>query len=302
MEHVPVSEADLVACATMDVRTDRALWIGVAGAAEHTLASAWARETLAAHGSRLEQFPDPQAATASWRPEQRTPRLAFLAAATPATWTISDAVALSRVWPLMPIVSVATSLVEGRRRSGPPLPGIDEVSWFELPGRLESWLTQWDAGHAGTLGVPVTARRDERLLALADNGVWRLSGRWPIAVTAVTPLDAAGIASLITAAGGMVVSSAVGRPPLDESAAILIWEVPRLSADHLAWLRLLSANRPALRTVMVESFPRGDSVQAALDAGAAAVLGRPLSLEAVAGRLRLLGTGLDGLGEPSSDR
>lgn len=286
----------------MDVRPARALWIGETEGREHALASAWARETLAAHGTGLDHFRDPLAATAAWHAEQQTPRVAFLAAATPATWALSDAVALSRAWPLMPIVSVAMSLVEGRRRSGPALPGIDEVAWFELPGRLESWLTHWDAGRTGTLGVPASVRRDERLLALAESTFWKVSGRTPIAVTAATPLDAAGIASLVTTAGGTVASTAVGRPPLDEPAAMLIWEVPRLSADHLAWLRLLSANRPALRTLMVESFPRGDSVQAALEAGAAAVLGRPLSLEALAGRLRRLISGLDGLGEPSADR
>lgn len=286
----------------MEEQPDRALWIGAAEATELGLAKAWAGETLAGHGGDLVEFIDPSAAVAAHRFDERTPRVALLAAATPTRWTMDDAVALSLAWPLMPIVSVATSLVDGRRRSGPALPGIEEVAWFDLPGRLESWLGHWDAGRVGTLGLPTTMRRDERLVALADGVAASLSGRWPVAVVAATPLDAAGIAALVTAAGGAVASTSAGRPPLDESAAILIWEVPRLSADHLSWLRLLSANRPRLRPVIVESFPRGESVQAALHAGAAAVLGRPLSLEALAGRLRRLEAALDGLGEPPRGR
>jgi hypothetical protein len=286
----------------MEEQPDRALWIGAAEATELGLAKAWAGEMLAAHGSHLVDFLDPAEAVAARRAGEPTPRVALLAATTPTRWTIDDAVALSLAWPLMPIVSVATSLVDGRRRSGPVLPGIEEVAWFDLPGRLESWLAHWDAGRVGTLALPTTMRRDERLLPLADGVSGSLSGRCPIAVVAATPLDAGGIAALVTAAGGAVAGTSAGRPPLDGAAAILVWEVPRVSADHLSWLRLLSANRSRLRTVIVESFPRGETVQAALDAGAAAVLGRPLSLEALAGRLRRLEAALDGLGEPSQGR
>ena len=48
---------------------------------------------------------------------------------------------------------------------------------------------------------------------------------------------------------------------------------------------MFTAHRPGLPVIVVESFPRGDTVLAALRAGATAVLGRPLSLEALAGTL-----------------
>lgn len=290
--------------ATQSVRPlSRAVWIGDRHDAELALARGWARDTLAAHGGRLEEFSDPFAATTDQAADSPAPRLAFLAAATPTRWTLADALMLSRAWPLMPIVSVAASLVEGRRRSGPALTGIEEVPWHDLPGRLESWLSCWDAALPGTLGVPTTARRDERVGALAGGVAPPAAtpGK-TVAVVAATPLDADGMAALVTAAGGAVAGTACGRPALDEPAAVLVWEMSRLSADHAAWLRLLSANRPSLRTIVVESFPRGDSVQAALDAGAAAVLGRPVSLEALAGWLGRLEAELDGLGAPPRGR
>lgn len=282
----------------MSPASDRGLWIGGTPTEELALARDWAADVLAAHGVELADLPAPEAAATG--DAGTTPTIALLAAATPARWTAADAVTLSRIWPLMPIVSVATSLVDGRRRSGPPLPGIEEVAWHDLPGRLEQWLSAWREGLAGTLGVPATARRDERLLAMGPSPL-RLPPM-PLAVVAPTPLDAEGLVDLVVAAGGTpgVVSS--GRPPLDTADAVLIWDVGRLQADHLEWLRLLSANRPLLRTVVVAPFLRGEMARAVMEAGAAAVLGRPLSAEALAGTLRRIAGAPDGLGAGAGGR
>lgn len=282
----------------MNTASGRALWIGDDDGLELSLARSWAAEAFAARGETLEVHCDPQAAAAAATDPHGNPapmpRMAIFASDQPARWTLADAVAVSLTWPLIPIVSVAASLVEGRRRSGPALPGVEEVAWHDLPGRLDRWLASWDAGLPGTLGVPWTARRDERLLALGQADRQPLTA--PVSIVAATPLDADGVADLVSAAGGTVAAKAHGKPRLDDPSAILVWDVGRLSADALAWLRLLSANRPALRTIILESFPRGDSVQAAVEAGAAAVLGRPVSLEALRGLLHRFQPGSAGLG------
>jgi hypothetical protein len=173
---------------------------------------------------------------------------------------------IARRWPLALIVSVGTSLVDGRRRSGPPLPGVEEVAWHDLAGRLDGWLAAFAAGRPGPLGLPTTARREERLLAATDaaresrDNSPEMEGR------------------------------ATGRPRLDEPAAVLVWDVGHLEDEDLAWLRMLAANRPRLGIVILESFPRGDSTAAALLAGAYAVLGRPVALEALVGTLARLET------------
>jgi len=43
----------------------------------------------------------------------RCPAVILLASPTPVSWSASSCVALSRRWPLAPLVSVATTLVEG---------------------------------------------------------------------------------------------------------------------------------------------------------------------------------------------
>jgi CheY-like chemotaxis protein len=269
------------------------LWIGHDHDDELALARGWIEPVLTRWQTPLTAYATPGMAAAAAASDPITPRLAILATDRPSRWTLDDAVSLSRAWPLMPIVSVAASLVDGRRRSGPALPGIEDVAWYDLPGRLETWLGSWSAGRAGTLTTPTATRRDERLL-----GIMAATPREPltVSVVAATPMDADGIAALVPVAGGVVTTTQWGRPRLDEAAAVLVWDVGSLTVDTLGWLGILAANRPHLQIIVVESFPRGDSVRAALEAGAAAVLGKPLSIEALMGMFRRLQPAPDGLG------
>jgi hypothetical protein len=227
---------------------------------------------------------------------ERSPAVILLAAATPARWTLGDAVALAIRWPLAPLVSVAGSLADGRRRSGPPLPGVEEVPWHDLAGRLAAWLADREAGLPGTLGLPATARREERIL----EGVRRrqAGGRLAaesgsdsqVAVSVAAPRQTAldGLAGLVVATGGRVVRRTQGRPPLDDTTRLLVWEPGIVDGGALAWLRLLVANQPGRRVIIIDSFPRAETTAAARQAGAAAVLGLPASAEALAGTLARL--------------
>jgi AmiR/NasT family two-component response regulator len=220
----------------------------------------------------------------------RRPDLVLLAADRPGRWPLEDVAAATRRWPLAAVVGVATSLGEGRRRSGPTIAGIEEVAWHDLPGRLECWLAARAAGRPGALGVPATARREERLLEMLDAvaGLGTTARDQAVWIAAGRSDDLDGLADLLALAGRRLAGRTHGRPPLDLEAALLVWDVVAIGADDLAWLRMLTANRPRTRVVLLESFPRGDAVEAALRAGAGAVLGRPIVLEALEGTLRRL--------------
>ncbi|MFM7137304.1 MAG: hypothetical protein ACKO1M_09595 [Planctomycetota bacterium] len=271
------------------VRTPaRVLWVGASVAADLRLAREWVGRMAEVHA-----VSSPAAAVAA-PPEpfvDRSPAVILVAVAAPGTWSLADLVPLAIRWPLAPLVAVGGALADGRRRSGPPLPGIEEVPWHDLPGRLAAWFADRDAGRAGTLGIPATARREDRFL---DRFLDRLveAGRSPVdshgpvvSLAAANGGDLDGLVDLTRAAGAVVGRRNRGRPPLDEPAPVLVWDVGRLEAEHLAWLRMLAANRPGLRIILLESFPRPDTTAAAVQAGAAAVLGRPASAEALAGTL-----------------
>ena len=73
-------------------------------------------------------------------------------------------------------------------------------------------------------------------------------------------------------------------------ARLVVWDVEQITAEVLTWLRMLTIQQPDLAVVLLDSFPRGDTCLAALDAGALAVLGRPLAVESLAGLLSSLKT------------
>jgi len=218
----------------------------------------------------------------------RGPRFVIFAADRPGRWSQAEITAAFRHWPLATIVGVVTSLADGRRRSGPIVSGVEEVAWHDLPGRIACWLDDLSAGRRGALGIPPTARREERLLDALDAVVASVQPGAGAAVSLAggRGADLEGVAELLSLVGRRIAGVTAGRPGLDTATPLLVWDAMALGADDLAWLRMLSANRPDLGIVIVESFPRGDSTQAALRAGAGAVLGRPLMLETLEGTLR----------------
>ncbi|MFM8953697.1 MAG: hypothetical protein ACKOOF_11665 [Planctomycetaceae bacterium] len=259
-------------------------WIGTARAPE----LAWARDGVAAravvieadHPGELAARIDPGAGP--W------PVLAVLASDMPSRWTLADAVAVSRCWPLAPVVSVCTPLADGRRRSGPALPGVEEVSWNELPLRLAAWFADLDAGRPGVLGLPAASRREDRVLEAAAGlrGAAQRDGEsLRVGVAARRAVDLDGVGALLAATGATVVERMVGRPRLDMAADLVVWDVEQITADMLTWLRMLTIQQPGLAVVLLDSFPRSDTSLAAFAAGARAVLGRPLAAESLAGLL-----------------
>ena len=196
--------------------------------------------------------------------------------------------ALAQAFPLTPIFAIASSLGDGRRRSGPPLPGIEELPWHDAAGRLARWFVDLDAGLPGSLGLASTVRREDRFLEAPtfQPHPRPAAGQAPVTVAARTALDLDGLADLLAAAGHPIVQRTLGRPELSPPGRLVVWDAGRLDGADLEWLRLLVANRPSVAVVVLDSFPRGDSGRAVLRAGGAALLGRPVALEVLAGTLR----------------
>ncbi|MFM9025960.1 MAG: hypothetical protein ACKON7_11585 [Planctomycetaceae bacterium] len=268
-------------------------WIGTAAGAE----LAWARRAVA-DVATVHEFAGADDVVAA-PADGPWPAVALVGSDRGSRWGLPDLTAISRRWPLTPVVSVAASIVDGRRRSGPLLPATEEVPWSEVPARLAWWFADRAAGRPGTLGLPATARREER--AVEAVAALRPTSRSAVrvSVAADRAVDLEGLADLITASGREVLRRTCGRPPLDEPADVLVWDTAALGPTHLAWLGMLAANRPELAVIVVDSFPRPETALAALEAGAAAVLGRPLAPESLAGSfVRLESAPATGLGGP----
>jgi CheY-like chemotaxis protein len=256
----------------------RVAWLGPTAPKE----LAWARRTAA----EVAPIDDGAEVPGAFHTTGPAPLVVVLASDSPARWGLDHAVLVARRWPLAVIVSVATSLAEGRRRSGPGLPGIEEIPWCEFPARLAWWLAVLRTGAAGVLGVPAAARREDRCLEIARHtrALARPTLR-RVSVAATRPVDLEGTTDLLEASGLTVERRTCGLPSIDDTASLLVWDVGNLGRRELDWLRLLRANRPDMAVVILDSFPRGETALEAMQAGAVAVLGRPFSLESLAGVL-----------------
>lgn len=258
------------------------LWIGNSRATlEFQLAAA---ETAALVPMR--QAPNVATAISLSAGDDATPpTFVCLAEPRPGLIGAADVLAVSRRWPLARIISIVSCLADGQRRSGPPLPGVIPIAWHDFPARLRCWLAELAAGRPGSLGLPMTARRDERWQQPSRPTTAGSPRRPHVTVAGDTKAAAGAVGDLVRVAGGEVVEQIVGRPPIATAADCIVWDRgDRLDGD-CGWLQLLAGQRPDRLIVLLCSFPRGDTVAAARAAGATAVLGRPADREAIAGLL-----------------
>lgn len=252
------------------------------------------RETFLGDGSRS-GVPVAAIRPVQCPPASGEPFLTCFAVDRPGRWDLATVVGISRQYPLARLVSVSASLADGQRRSGPPLPGITDLPWHDLPGQLTSWLVTLDAGLPGTLWPPPMARREDRWLE--ERGI-RTPVQPPherppsLAVVAPTPAAAESLKELLARPNETGIRQDVGRPDVNDPASVLVWDVGDLGPRELEWLRLLSASRPSRRIILLLSFPRGDVAHTARQAGAAAVLGRPVDREVLWGTILRLESGL----------
>jgi hypothetical protein len=261
--------------------TPSLLWIGDVNQPEEF------RLTFDAINPLLESFQTATIAVALARLQTPAPTLICLAEPRPGMFTNADVLALSGQWPLARIVVIAGCLADGRRRSGPDLPGVIMVPWHDLPARLRAWLHALAEGRPSSLDLPLTARRDERWLNqfVGPKPVREAADHPQVTVAADSTLAAEAVGELVLSSGGTLVGQQTGRPSITAPADLVIWDVGDAIEPHLGWLRLLARQRPHRSIVLLCSFPRSDAVRAAIDAGATAVLGRPTDREALSGIL-----------------
>ncbi len=255
-----------------------AVWVGAATGTEMQFALRWAGQQL-----RVEQI---ECVVEAGRFEKDCdPAWVFL----PLDWSGAlreqDLVFLARRWPLALLVVVIGSCVDGCRRRGPNVPGAVAVPWYELPGRLSSWITQRKQGVSAALAAPATSRREERLL----NRLVARHSRYSLLDATVASVSRSSLASLdlLAAASGIrVVERHQGLPPFETQGDVILWDVVETTDAALCHLARLHAARPTRPVLLLDSFPRGATLLAVLEAGGSHLLGRPVETDVFSETIR----------------
>jgi len=231
------------------------------------------------------------------------PALMLLAASRPGELTHAEVALLQQHAPLARHVALLGSLCEGEQRTGRPWPGVVRYYWHQWPWRLKPQLMRWmrlrDAAAAAVARppfpweLPLTTTEDERCLAAMSDaasvgvrkGLIAVAGTDPAMVDTLVGLcrqagwNAAGwttpqpsVAISAKDAGGNAHSGRVWCPGVVSG----VWDVFGPLEANLSQLAAFAARLAPAPVVAVVNFPRWDEVQALRDAGAAAVVSKPL--------------------------
>ncbi len=249
------------------------------------------------HEIEIQHYPSVDAALKATAISQPEPTIICLAETHPGQVHYKDVLRLIHHWPLSRVVAVGSCLSDGRRRSGPVMDGILEVPWHDLPSRMRVWLQRIKTGVPSSLSRAPTLRREERWLAEAIErqtfcDTVDQSAQATVTVAASSKMMAEAVSELVPAAGGILVNCVSGKPAIQDTADVILWDLYDSPESQLEWIRLLTSQKPNRAIALLCSFPRGDTAQAAMEAGATAILGRPTDCEAIRGVLFMAKTAL----------
>ena len=202
--------------------------------------------------------------------------LAVIAQAFPGEFSLDQIERLRRADPLLPLISLLGSWCEGEMRSGQPWPGVPRLYWHQFEERLTEDLARLRAGRAPHWTEPVTASAEERFLTASAQPL--ATGQGLIVIDSPYFDGSAWLAQACRRQGYEAVEMTGGSAAARiRGARAAVWDGVRFDGELDRLQSLVQAVRPA-PVVALLSFPRIDQTQAALAAGAAAVLSKPLRL------------------------
>ena len=236
---------------------------------------------------RVARAPDVGAAVALLEEQQLSPDVIVVAQAFAGQFASEAIDRLRWLAPLARGVALLGTWCEGEMRSGRPWPAAVRVYWHQWSARCARELGRLAAGQICPWGLPATASEEERCLSNADEPEPPRTGRIAVHTPWFDMQDwlgracrRRGYATLWFRPDAPIEVSGV-RAAIFDALALETGELRRLA--HLA-----VAIQPAPGIALMD-FPRADDVDRALDAGAAAVLSKPLWLDDLFWELDRLG-------------
>ncbi len=206
-----------------------------------------------------------------------SPAVIVIAQAYPGEFPAETVERLRRRAPLARLVALLGPWCEGETRSGRPWPGGIRVYWHQWPARAACELARIAGGLFSSWSLPATASEEERYLALSGKPNSIRDGL--VAVISPHPAMQAWIAAACRRQG---FATAEVRPQSETSVGALaaaIFDGSEARGVELAELRRWVAAVAPAPLIALLDFPRVEDRDRALEAGAAAVLSKPLVLE-----------------------
>ncbi len=200
-----------------------------------------------------------------------------LAQAYPGEFSPAAVERLRQLAPLARMVALLGSWCEGEMRSGKPWPAAVRTYWHQWPARADLELRRLAAGRDSTWALPATATEEERLLADAGQPLPQRHGL--IVIYARSFVVADWLSAACLRYGHATVWWHPRRRPQVRGAAAVVFDGWDCGEEVCRTLRQVAAAMAPAPLVALLDFPRIEDIERARDAGAAAVLSKPLHLQ-----------------------
>jgi hypothetical protein len=231
------------------------------------MASAW---------GEVVEAPDVASARVALADTERDFDWIVLATSYPGQYSEEQIDSLRRLAPLSRVVALLGSWCEGEARSGRPVAGVIRVYWHQWEQRLGWEAVRWSRGARSTWALPITAQEEERVLALAADGIVPRSGS--IAVCSEDFACAEWLCASCRKAGYEAQWFRPADPLPNAKFTVGIFDTGEECGRYDDLRRFATALRPSPVTALI-AFPRIEDREQALAAGAASLLSKPVWME-----------------------
>jgi CheY-like chemotaxis protein len=176
-------------------------------------------------------------------------------------------------WPLLSLVLIVGDACDGELRSGEPWAADARFSWREAAQRLTRGLADWRRGGVAEWALPRTSTPDDRLLAELARP---LSPQRGLVLVDSPVSEFRRWLSDACQSAGWEAAVASGVDLCETRPVCLIWDAPFVG-DYTGLPAAIAAS-PETPILVLDHFYRPDDDQAALAAGAHAILSKPCRL------------------------
>jgi len=226
--------------------------------------------------SRVVPAIDAATAAAVIETDEVAPDVIVVAQAYPGQFSAEAIDHLRRLAPLSPVIGLLGSWCEGEMRTGEPWPGTLRVYWHQWASPTEQELRRLSRGECSSWGLPATATEEEHLLASVAQTPYQPSRQGSILVRSQQFDMQDWLAAACRMRGYRTEWLRAGRSIAAEDATAVIFDASDEIEAELEDLRRLARAVPGVPLIAVLGFPRMEDRGRALEAGAAAVLSKPL--------------------------
>lgn len=202
------------------------------------------------------------------------PLLVVVAEARPGELHAAAIARLRHRLPLARLVCLQGPWCEGQPRRALVSQGEWQCYWHQVSARLGRELARLDATHVPLWSLPVTATREEQMVAACP--IRQNHRAETIAVCSASAQAAAALAALCRQAGYATIETASTANFRVRGASAWLWDAHCDEIVDPARVQDVMRRADAARVIALVGFPRSQDVRRAKAAGIAAVLAKPL--------------------------